>query len=57
MIGKSCGDCVQHIGNGIGDDGARVVGEALKRNKTLKALFVEGLWFLWKHMTLNTIDK
>ena len=45
MIGKSCGDCVQHAGNGIGDDGARVVGKVLKRNRTLKALFVEGLLF------------
>ena len=57
MIGKSCGDCAQHTGNGIGDDGARAVGEALKRNRTLKALFVEGLWFLWNHMALNTKYK
>ena len=57
MIGKSCGGCAQHAGNGIGDDGARAVGEVLKRNRTLKALFVEGLWLLWKHMALNTIDK
>ena len=57
MIGKSCGDCAQHTGNGIGDDGARAVGEVLKRNRTLKALFVEGLWLLWNHMTLNTNDK
>ena len=45
MIGKSCGGCAQHTGNGFGDDGAMVVGEVLKRNRTLKALFVEGLWF------------
>ena len=57
MIGKSCGGFAQHIGNGIGNDGAVVVGEVLKRNRTLKALFVEGLWFLWKHMALNTNDK
>ena len=57
MIGKSCGGCAQHTGNGIGDDGTMVVGEVLKRNRTLKALFVEGLWLLWKHMTLNTNDK
>ena len=44
MIGKSCGGFVQYIGNGIGDDGARIVGEMLKRNMTLKVLFVEGLW-------------
>ena len=53
----SCGGFAQHTGNGIGDDGARVVGEVLKRNRTLKALFVEGLWLLWKHMALNTNDK
>ena len=35
---------VHNTGNGIGDDGARVVGEVLKRNRTLEALFVEGLW-------------
>ena len=57
MIGKSCGGCAQHTGNGIGDDGAKAVGEVLKRNRTLKALFVEGLWFLWNHMALNTNDK
>ena len=57
MIGKSCGGCAQHIGNGIGDDGALVVGEVLERNRTLKALFVEGLWFLWKRMALNTNGK
>ena len=45
MIVKSCGGFAQHTGNGIGDDGAMVVGEVLKRNRTLKALFVEGLWF------------
>ena len=57
MIVKSCGGCAQHTGNGIGDDGAMVVGEVLKRNMTLKALFVDGLWFLWKRMALNTNDK
>ena len=57
MIGKSCGGCAQHAGNGIGDDGAMVVGEVLKRNMTLKALFVEGLWLWWKHTTLNTNGK
>ena len=57
MIGKSCGGCAQHTGNGFGNDGARAVGEVLKRNMTLKALFVEGLWFLWNHMALNTNDK
>ena len=34
----------KHTGNGIGDDGAMVVGDVLKGNTTLKALFVEGLW-------------
>ena len=34
----------KHTGNGIGDGGAMVVGEVLKGNTTLKALFVEGLW-------------
>ena len=43
MIGKSCGGCAQHTGNRVGDDSARAVGEVLKRNRTLKALFVEGL--------------
>ena len=57
MIGKSCGGCAQHTGNRIGDDGAKAVSEMLKRNMTLKALFVEGLWFLWKHMALNMKDK
>ena len=57
MIGKSCDGCAQHTGNGIGDDGALVVGEVLERNRTLKASFVEGLWFLWKQMALNTNDK
>ena len=57
MIGKSCGGCAQHTGNGIGDDSAMAVGEVLKRNTTLKALFVEGLWFLWDLMALNTKDK
>ena len=57
MIGKSCGGCAQHTGNGIGDEGAKAVGEVLERNTTLKALFVEGLWFLWKQMALNTNDK
>ena len=33
----------KHAGNGIGDNGAMVVGEVLKGNTTLKALFVEGL--------------
>ena len=40
----SCGGCEQNAGNGIGDDGAMLVGEVLKGNTTLKALFVEGLW-------------
>ena len=44
MIGKSCGGCGQNTGNEIGDKGAMVVGEVLKGNTTLKALFVEGLW-------------
>ena len=57
MIGKSCGGFAQHAGNGIGNDGARAVGEVLKRNRTLKALFVEGLWLLWKRMALNTNGK
>ena len=57
MIDKSCGGCAQHTGNGIGDDGAMVVGDVLKRNRTLKALFVEGLWLLWKHKALNTNGK
>ena len=57
MIGKSCGGFAQHTGNGFGDDGAMVVGEVLKRNMTLKALFMEGLWFLWNHMALNTNGK
>ena len=39
----SCGGCEQNAGNGIGDDGAMLVGEVLKGNTTLKALFVEGL--------------
>ena len=57
MIGKSCGGCAQHTGNGFGNDGAVVVGEVLKRNRTLKALFVEGLWLFvesydfWTRMT------
>ena len=33
----------KHTGNGIGDNGAKIVGEVLKGNTTLKALFVEGL--------------
>ena len=57
MINKSCGGCAQHTGNGTGDDGAVAVGEVLKRNRTLKALFLESLWLLWNHMTLNTNDK
>ena len=57
MIGESCSACAQHTGNGIGDDGAVVVGEVLKRNMTLKALFMEGLWLLWNQMALNTNDK
>ena len=48
---------VHNTGNGAGYDSAVVVGEALKRNRTLKALFVEGLWFLWNHMALNTNGK
>ena len=36
---------VHNTGNGAGYDSAVVVGEVLKRNRTLKALFVEGLWF------------
>ena len=48
---------VHNTENGIGDDGAMAVSEVLKRNRTLKALFVEGLCFLWKHMALNTNDK
>ena len=53
MISKSCGDCAQHIGNGICDEDAKAVGEVLKRNTTLRALFVEGLLFLWKHIALK----
>ena len=53
MIGKSCDGCSQHTENGIGDDGAMVVGEMLKRNRTLKALFVEGLWLLWNHLAFG----
>ena len=34
----------KHTGNEIGDDGAVLVGEVLKGNTTLTALFVEGLW-------------
>ena len=57
MIGKSCGGCAQHTGNGIGDDGVMAVGEVLKRSRTLKALFVEGLCFWRNCMALNTNDK
>ena len=45
----SCGGCEQNAGNGIGDDGAMLVGEVLKGNTTLKALFVEGLWIVETH--------
>ena len=34
----------KHTGNEIGNKCARLVGEVLKGNTTLKALFVEGLW-------------
>ena len=54
MIGKSCGGCGQNTGNEIGDKGAMVVGEVLKGNTTLKALFVEGLWICWNPMALIT---
>ena len=57
MIGKSCDGCAQYTGNKFKGKCAMVVGEALKRNRTLKALFVEGLWLLWNHMALNTNDK
>ena len=57
VISKSCGGCAQHTGNKFKGKCAKAVGEVLKRNRTLKALFVEGLWFLWKHLALIMNDK
>ena len=45
VISKSCGGCARHTGNKFKGKCAKAVGEVLKRNTTLKALFVEGLWF------------
>ena len=57
VIGKSCSGCfAKHTGNKFKGKCAKTVGEVLKRNRTLKALFVEGLLFcgiiwLWTQLT------
>ena len=48
---------VHDTGNKFKGKCAKCVGEVLKINRTLTALFLEGLWFLWNHMALNTNDK